>query len=44
MLMLGVFVAGVLDFEIIDNQTEEDRRGSMGEETGRMLCVRSRIG
>jgi hypothetical protein len=35
---LGVFVSGVLDSEIIDNQTEEDRTDSMGEETGRMLC------
>jgi hypothetical protein len=45
--MLSVFAACVLDIEIIDNQTEEDRTGSMGsmgEETGRMLCVRGRIG
>lgn len=36
--MLGVFAAGILNSEIIVNQTEEDRTGSsmgsMGEETG----------
>jgi hypothetical protein len=41
--IVSVFAAGVSDFEIIDNQTEEDRTGSMVEETGRMLCVRSRL-
>jgi hypothetical protein len=38
-VMLDVFATSVLDSEIIDDQTEEDRTGrSIGEETGSMLC------
>jgi hypothetical protein len=36
--MLGVVAAGVLDSEVINNQTEHDGTGSMGEETVRVFC------
>jgi hypothetical protein len=37
--MLGVFVACVLDSEIINNQTEDNGTGRMGEKTMSMLCL-----
>jgi hypothetical protein len=36
--LLDVLVAGVLDSEVITKQTEEDRTGSMGEDTGSVFC------
>jgi hypothetical protein len=35
--MLGVFVTSAFDSEIIDDKTEKDRTGSLGEETVSML-------
>jgi hypothetical protein len=37
--MLGVLVARVLYYEVINNQTEDGGTGSMGEETGSVLCL-----
>jgi hypothetical protein len=41
--MLGVFVASVLDSDIINNQTEENGTGSMGEETTSVLCLHATV-
>jgi hypothetical protein len=37
--MLGVIVACVWDSEIINNQTEDNGTGDMGEETRSALCI-----